>query len=55
MSARTFAVVLLHGNNPSSSDVNIPAVLLPLLQAMAQTETDTWYSIFPSSSSEFLC
>ena len=48
-SARTFAVGLLHGTIQAPPGVNIPAVPLPVLQAMA--ETDTW----PPNFSDFLC
>ena len=49
MSARTFAVGLLHGTIQAPPGVNIPAVPLPVLQAMEQT--DTW----PPNFSDFLC
>ncbi len=49
MSARTFAVGLLHGTIQAPPGVNIPAIPLPVLQAMAQT--DTW----PPNFSDFLC
>ena len=53
MSARTFAVGLLHGPIQAPPGVNIPAVPLPVLQAMAQTDRHdmTWPSTFSSSSS----
>ena len=40
MSARTFAVGLLHGTIQAPPGVNIPAVPLPILQAMEQTDND---------------
>ena len=49
VSARTFAADLLHGTIQAPPGVNIPAVLLPVLEAMAQT--DTW----PPNFSDFLC
>ena len=49
MSAHTFAVGLLHGTIQASPGVNIPAVPLPVLQAMAQTD------IWPPNFSDFLC
>ena len=47
VSARTFAAGLLHGTIQASPSVNIPAVPLPVLEAMAQI--DTW----PPNFSEF--
>ena len=49
MSVHTFAMGLLNGTIQAPPGVNIPAVPLPILQTMAQTDA------LPSNFPDFLC